>query len=142
MTNATTRGSASINFQHRKLKVCERQKYETIIHMEESQHVVKSEFLRKALIKPNFPSCFEYLSTSFPHFEAPIGGTRLHSVELLARGLPWKSTNNPSCPLRQNDPHCKLTVGPHCQGQHLHNSLEKLSWCLNGVLTPTFESRW
>lgn len=120
MTNATTRGSASINFQHLiDIEGVWRQKYETIIHVEKSQHVGKSEFPRKALINPNFPNCFEYLSTSFSLFEAP---TRLHSVELLARGLPWKSTNNPSCTLRQNDPLCKLTVGPHCQGQHLHNS--------------------
>lgn len=44
--------------------------------------------------------------------------------------------------LRQGVALHKLQQGLHCGGKHPHSSLnmEKLSWCLQGALTPIFWS--
>ena len=61
-------------------------------------------------------------------------------IELLAKGIPWKSPNAPRMLRKQKSTLNKLTVGTHCQGKHPHisSNLEKLNWCPHVTFNPVF----
>lgn len=59
-----------------------------------------------------------------------------HIIKLLDRHFIWGSTNNTGCLQRLQFEFHKLTTRPHCQHQHLHNSLVmgKLNWGLHRAI--------
>lgn len=76
--------------------------------------------------------------SSFVATQGSSGGTDLHSVELLAAWVPWRSLTT-LVMIEHRSSLQKLINGPNCWGQHPHTSLniDRTNWWLHGALSPT-----
>lgn len=76
--------------------------------------------------------------------EGTTTGIGIHLTELLAKVIPWESSNNPGCSQDYRMLFTNRQASPHCWRQHLHNSLnmEKFCWCLDKAFIPMFHHLW